>query len=220
MLKISKKYNAVILDFVKTLVKEQLVWNKLRKDNARIFKSFGIDIHPQQLRPVIEQTASQLNYLKLLNFADDKVIQMEKELLKTHEMFEEDSIGLFSLFADTKPFINFANKHNLKIGILTNNFSTTVTKVFSKHKVPFKGHIVGREHVRYPKPSPEGIYKLLKQLDAKADNCFVIGDSDFDMDVAKQANSLSIFLKRTDDYKLRYTKPDYTISSLSDIKLQ
>lgn len=217
MLKISKKYKVVILDFVKTLVKERLEWDKLREANAKIFKKYGINIQPQHLRPVIEQTASQLYYLKHLKFSNKKILQIERELLKAHEKFEEDSIGLFSLYTDTIPFLNYATKHNLRIGILTNNFSSTVSKVLSRLKVPFKGPIIGREHVRLPKPNPEGIVKLSKLLNINADNCFVIGDSDFDIDAAKQINSLSIFIKRTDDFKLSYMKPDHTINSLSEI---
>ncbi len=217
MLKLNKKYNVVILDFVKTLVREKLEWNKLRENNAKIFKKYGINIQPQHLRPVIEQTASQLYYLKHLKFSNKKILQIEKELLKAHKKFEEDSIGLFSLYEDTIPFLNYATKHNLKIGILTNNFSSTVSKVLAKLKVPFKGPVIGREHVKLPKPNPEGIIKLSKLLNVTADNCFVVGDSDFDIDAAKQINSLSIFIKRTDDLKLRYMKPDYIITSLSEI---
>lgn len=217
MVKINKKYKVVILDFVKTLVSEQLEWDKLRETNAKIFKKNGITIHPQYFRPIIEQTASQLSYLKHLHFSDEKILRIEKALLRAQAKFEYDSIELFSLYEDTIPFLNYANERSLRVGILTNNFSSTVIKVFSDLKVPFKGHIIGREHVKHPKPNSEGIIKLLKQLNADPDNSFVVGDSDFDIDTAKQINSLGIFLKRTNGYKLNYTKPDYVINSLSEI---
>ncbi len=217
MVKISTKYKAVILDFVKTLVREHLEWNKLRKANAAIFNKHGLKVQPQDLRPVIEQTATQLNYLKNLNFPNEKIQQIEKELLSAHEDFEKEYIEFFDLYPDTIPFIAYANKHNLKLGILTNNFSSTVTNTLSRHKAPFRGQVVGREHVKYPKPHPEGIIKLLKLLNVNASDCLVIGDSDFDIDVAKEVGSLSVFLKRTDDARLRYTKPDHVINSLSEI---
>lgn len=219
MVKISKKYKFVILDFVKTLVKEQLSWDKLREENSKIFKKYGINIEPQSLRPIIEQTASQLYYLKHLKFSEKKILQIEKELLEAQEQFEKNSIELFNLFEDVIPFLNYSKKNNLKIGILTSNFSSTVTQIFSKFKVPFEGTIIGREHVKLPKPNQEGILKLLKLLNATPINCLVIGDSDFDIDVAKRINSLAIFIKRTDDLNLTYAKPDYIIKTLSEIKI-
>ena len=113
MVKIDKKYKVVILDVVKTLVKEQLEWDKLREINAKIFKKHRITVQPQNLRPVIEQTASQLNYLKNLNFSSKKILQIEEDLLKAQEKFEKDSIKLFSLYEDTIPFLNYVNDHQL-----------------------------------------------------------------------------------------------------------
>ncbi len=218
MVKISKKYKVVILDFVKTLVKEKLEWDKLREANTKIFKKYGIDINPQNLRPVIEQTASQLNFLKNLKFPNKTILQIEKELLKAQQRFEKKYLKSFDLFEDTIPFINYANKHNLKVGILTNNFSSTVTHVFLRLKVPFQGQIVGREDVKYPKPNSEGIVKLLKKLNADPGESIAIGDSDFDIDVAKQISIFAIFLKRNDNFKLSYATPDQEINSLSEIK--
>ena len=106
---------------------------------------------------------------------------------------------------------------NRKIGILTNNSSQTVKQVFSKFKFQFNGEITGREDVRQPKPNPEGIIKLLKKLNTKPNESILIGDSDFDIDAAKQIGIYAIFLKRSDNFRLRYAKPDLEINSLSEI---
>lgn len=219
MVKISKKYKFVILDFVKTLVEEQLNWDKLREENSRIFKKYGIDIEPQSLRPIIEQTASQLKYLEQLNYSDKQILQLEKLLLHAQEKFEKKFIKLFSPFEDTGTFLNYVSENNLKIGILTNNFSTTVMEVFSSNNIPFQGHIIGRGDVKQPKPNIEGIVKLLKSFNADPSESIVIGDSDFDIDVAKQSNIRAIFLKRSYESKLRYTVPDDVINSLSEITI-
>lgn len=217
MVKISKKYKFVILDFVKTLAKEQLSWDKLREENSKIFKKYEINIEPQSLRPIIEQTASQIRFLRHLNIANKKIFKIEKELIYAQQKFEEESIELFSLYPDSIPFLNYANRNNLKVGILTNNLSLTVKRVFLKFKVPFYGKIIGREDVKDPKPNPEGISKLLKSLNANPSESIVIGDSDFDIDVAKQISIYAIFLKRNDDIKLRYAKADQEINTLSEI---
>lgn len=217
MVKIGKKYKFVILDFVKTLVAEHLDWDKLREINSRIFKKYGIDVDPQTLRPIIEQTASQIRFLKHLKYAPKKILKIEKELIGAQRKFEEESIELFSLYPDSISFINYANSHNLKVGILTNNSSFTVKRVFTMFNVPFYGKIIGREDVREPKPNPEGIEKLLKSLQAKPAKTIVIGDSDFDIDAAKQTNIYAIFLRRFKNFKLNYAKADQEIKTLSEL---
>lgn len=217
IIKIGKKFKIVILDFVKTLVAEQVNWDKLREINCLIFKKYGIDIEPQYLRPIIEQTASQLRFLQHLKFAPGKISKIEKELILAQRKFERESIELFSLYPDVIPFITYANKKNLKTGILTNNSLFTVKEIFSRFKVPFCGKIIGREDIRNPKPNPEGVRKLLKNLNANPAESVLIGDSDFDMDAAKQAGIYAVFLKRNDNVKLRYTKADQQIYSLSEI---
>lgn len=217
MVKIGKKYKFVILDFVKTLVKEQLNWDKLREENSKIFKEYGIDVEPQSLRPIIEQTASQVRFLQHLNIDSKTILKIEKKLLDAQQKFEEESIELFSLYPDSILFLNYANRNNLKVGILTNNLSKTVKQVFLKFKVPFYGKIIGREDVREPKPNTEGISKLLKHLNANPSESIVIGDSDFDIDVAKQIRIYAIFLKRSANIKLSYAKADQEINTLSEL---
>ena len=217
MVKLSKHYKFVILDFVKTLVKEQLPWDKLRKENSEIFKKYGIDVAPQSLRPIIEQTASQIRFLTHLKYTPYKILQIEKELIHAQQRFEKESIELFNFYPDSIPFLNYAERMNRKIGILTNNSSQTVKQVFSKFKFQFNGEITGREDVRQPKPNPEGIIKLLKKLNTKPNESILIGDSDFDIDAAKQIGIYAIFLKRSDNFRLRYAKPDLEINSLSEI---
>lgn len=217
MVKISKKIKFVILDFVKTLVEEKLDWDKLREINCQVFKKYGIDIEPQSLRPIIEQTAAQIRFLRHLHIGDEKISKIEKEIIAAQKKFEEDSIELFSLYPDSTTFISFAQKSNLKIGILTNNLSQTVKKVFLNSNAPFYGKIIGREDVKEPKPDSEGIIKLLKILGAKPSETILIGDSDFDIDVAKQISIYAIYIKRFKKWKLSYAKADQEINNLSEI---
>lgn len=217
MVKIGKNYKVIILDFVKTLVRENLIWDKLREINSRIFKKYGIDVEPQSLRPIIEQTASQIRFLTHLKYIPKKILQIEKELIYAQQTFEEESIELFSFYPDSIPFLNYADRMNRKIGILTNNSSQTVKQVFSKFKFQFNGEITGREDVRQPKPNSEGIIKLLKKLNAKPGESIVIGDSDFDIDAAKQIGIFAVFINRLAESKLSYAKADLEINSLSEI---
>lgn len=217
MVKLPKKYRVIILDFVNTLVNFDSNWDPLREINAQIFKNFGVEVNPQHLRPIIEQTANQLNYLKKLNFSDKTLAQIRKELIAAQHKFEQDSIKSISVFADVKVFIKYAIDNDLRTAVLTSNISKTVKKVFSENMIEFTGFIIGREHVNYPKPSPEGILKLLNKLKVKSKSCVLIGDSDFDIDAAKSVGCLAIFIKRNAKTKLSYTKADFVINSFDEL---
>ncbi len=219
MVKLEKKINVVILDFVKTLVEEKLPWDQLREETSKIFRNYAINLQPNHLRPIIEQTASQLQFLANLKYSSETILKIEGEILAAQQVFEKKYLKLFNPFEDTLPFIKKANMHNLKVGILTNNFSSTVTQVFLRYKIPFHGQIVGRGDIKYPKPNSEGLIKLLSKLNANPKEAVVIGDSDFDIDVAKQINTHAIFIKRNAEFRLSYAKPDQTINSLSDITM-
>jgi HAD superfamily hydrolase (TIGR01549 family) len=74
----------------------------------------------------------------------------------------------------------------------------------SKRKKPLERQLkmLGWEHYFYPiitpndvrfgKPNPESVYKCLLANDAKSENTVVIGDTEFDLDMARQANVASI----------------------------
>lgn len=219
MVKINNRYKAVILDFEKTLVSLNINWGPLRKTYGDIFKKYGFEIDYQALRPIFESTGRELKKISQLHPNNQLISQILKDLLEAQKEFEDKFIGSVTLFPDSKPFLDNIASRGLHAAILTNNLLSTVKKVFSKFKISFEGVIIGREDVRYPKPDQQGIKKILKKLKVKGSDCIFIGDTDFDMEVAKKIGALAIFLKRSQEQKLTYTKPDYVISSLSEIIL-
>src|SRR3989344_1472357 len=68
------------------------------------------------------------------------------------------------------------------------------------------------EHIKKPKPSPEGIKKVLKYFTFKPSEAVYIGDTSFDSLAAKRAGVISIILKNRKD------GGDYKIKDLFDIK--
>lgn len=216
-MKINKKYKVVILDFEKTLVSLNINWGSLRITYADIFKKYGFQIDYQTLRPIFESTGEELKKISQSHPKDDLISQILKDLLVAQKKYEDKFIGSVTLYPDSKHFLEMLSSHNLVYLIVTNNLSSTVRKVFSKFEIPLNGFVLGRESVRYPKPDPEGILKLLEKLKIDGEDCIFIGDTDFDIEVAKKIGALVIFIKRNKDQKLFHNKPDFIITSLSEI---
>lgn len=216
MVKINNLHKAVILDFEKTLITFNINWDPLRKTNSEIFEKYGFEVNQQSLRPIIERTYEEVKKVEKMH-SMQKHMRLLDELLSAQEHFEHNSLDKTAIYQDTQPFLNYLRKNGLKVAILTNNFSSTVKKVFLKFKVTFKGPIMGRGDLRHLKPNPEGIKKLLKQLKQKPDHCLFIGDTDFDIETAKKTGALAIFIKRRKDSKLIKEKADIEITSLSEL---
>lgn len=217
MVKIRKNIKAIIFDFEKTLVNLNLNWDPLRKTNSEIFKKYGFEIDYKLLRPVFERTAEELKKIEDSNTSEEKVLQILNDLLKAQKEFEEKSLHKSTIFPDSKSFINFVTGKGLKTAILSSNLSSTVKKIFSRSGILFNGPIVGREDVIYPKPELEGLNKILKQLNVQGGDCILIGDTDFDMDIAKKANCLAVLIKRNPESQTIPTKADLEIHSLSEL---
>lgn len=219
MVKIPKKIKTVICDFDQTLIKFNVDWDPLRQTSAKIFKKYGFEVDYKKLRPIFEKTAKQLKFLENSNTQGEIRSQILKDLLVAQESFELKSINSTTVFPDTKAFLKYISDQNLQTGLLTSNLSYIAKKVFSRFQISFKGPIVGREEVKYPKPDLEGITKLFKKLNVSGSSCMLIGDGDSDMEVAHKVGAVAVFLKRSENQYLSYSKPDLTINSLSEINL-
>lgn len=219
MIKIPTKIKALICDFDQTLIKFNVDWDPLRQTSAKIFKKYGFEVDYKKLRPLFEQTAEELKSLENSNIQGEIISQIAKDLLAAQEEFELRAIHSTTIFPDTKEFLKNLSGHNLQIGLLTSNLSSVALRVFSRFKISFKHSILGREEVKYPKPDVEGITKLLKKLNLAGKECVLVGDADADMEVAKKVGAIAVFIKRSESQYLNYSKPDFTINSLSEINL-
>lgn len=219
MVKIPKRTKAIILDLDQTLIKFNVDWDNLRQTTAKIFKKYGFEMDYKSLRPLFEQTAKQLRALDNSGNSRQTTSQILNELLVAQEEFETKSINTTLLYPDTKPFLEYVSNQNLQMGLLTSNLSTVTKEIFSRFQISFKGPIVGRKEVKYPKPDLEGITKLLRKLHLNGNKCVLIGDADSDMEVANKIGAIAVFLKRNPNQYLTYSKANLVINSLSEISL-
>ena len=80
--------------------------------------------------------------------------------------------------------------------------------------------VVGRDQVKNPKPSPEGIYFACQRLKASHSNAVYIGDNVTDIQAAKKAGVFAIGFN-TEQRKLaqlKKEKPNVIIHQLDELK--
>lgn len=92
------------------------------------------------------------------------------------------------LFPETTEILAELKTRGAKIGIVSTKFRYRILELL-EHVLP-EGTIdviVGGEDVQVPKPSPEGIFFALKELNAEKTSTLYIGDSTVDAETARAA---------------------------------
>lgn len=97
-----------------------------------------------------------------------------------------------NMYNNTKPYNGIIDMMKnlkgagLKLGVVSNKFDYAVEELSKKY---FEGLIdisIGQSEDIPPKPAPLGLFKCIKELKAK--NIIYVGDSDVDVQTAKNAN--------------------------------
>lgn len=198
----------IILDFEGTLFTFKGDYEQLRKSLSQVFKQHGLDI---TVRPIIEKTQEGLELLKDKGFTKKQLNQIRKDLYKAQEKFEHDNINKFTILPGADMLINFIKDKNTYI--ISNNISSTIESVFQKNNLEYDGIIIGKEKILNPKPNPEGFNKYVKKN--PADKIFMIGDSDHDVQLAKNINAVSIIIKSPSS-KIFNLSSNYIVKDLHD----
>lgn len=205
----------ILLDFENTLIKFETDWEMLRKDLSAIFLDYGIEIY---MRPLHAKLVKGLQLMKKKGYTRSEIELAHSKLFKAIDKFEEQASKNCVVFDDAKWFLEFLSSKKISAAILTNNMFATVKRVFNKSGIDFKGMVIGRDEVKMPKPGLEGARKFINKFRLNPADCLVIGDSDYDMEIARSLGCFFIFLKRFPETVLNYTKPDLTITSLRQLK--
>ena len=108
------------------------------------------------------------------------------------KVFKEDYTK--NMYKNTKPYDNIKKlmlnlkENRIKTAVVSNKFDLAVKELCEKY---FDGLIdisVGQSDNISPKPSPDGILKAMRILNANTENCIYTGDSDIDVTAAHNAD--------------------------------
>jgi HAD superfamily hydrolase (TIGR01509 family) len=107
---------------------------------------------------------------------------------------------------------------NYQIGILTRNSKNNAYETLAACGLADffdPAHILSRDCCA-PKPSPEGILRLLKTWDAAPTRSVMVGDYVFDLEAGRRAGSQTVYIDPTGEFVWQ-AQADVTITSLVEI---
>lgn len=152
------------------------------------------------------------------------VLEDEKKAEKCVELKESIYEDLWPKEAKIMPcakkLLKLLKKSNLKTGIASSNSHEKITRILKYFNLlEMIDAIVGLDDVREHKPSPELILKTLEQLRVKPSESVYIGDSPYDVLMAKRAGTQSILIKAYKRISVKKVdaSPDITVKSLCDL---
>jgi len=146
--------------------------------------------------------------------ANDKVKELfnnenPTKIFNEYQTLIKKYINKIKLLDNAEKVLQTIKKKNIKIGIVTNNFTKPTLKILKHHKIKhYFDAIVTTEDVEKPKPHPEAVLKLCEKLKVSPDETILVGDTPNDYKAGKSAGCFVVGLN---------THGDLIISKLTDL---
>ncbi|MCC4770697.1 HAD-IA family hydrolase [Methanosarcina sp. DH2] len=126
-------------------------------------------------------------FIQLTGYKDEILINRFKNLFreKADEVMSKNTV----LFDDTVNTLQRLKQDGFNTGIVTTKYHYRIIETLDLHSVlDLIDIIVGREDVKVPKPSPEGLLLAIDSLNAQLNDVLYIGDSLVDAKTALAAH--------------------------------
>jgi len=180
----------------------------------RAGKKMGMQLDPNSVRELIGYSP-RLHVLKYFNNKD-----MAKEFLRVvRNEFSKIWMNEVKPFRDSHEALKSLKHMKVKIGVISSNFKETVRCMLEYFGFSdFLDVLICDNDVKNGKPAPDIVLEAMKRLEVSPHECFVVGDTLFDVEAGKRAGALTVLVVRR-ALHLTGSKyiPDYVISNLQDV---
>jgi hydrogenase expression/formation protein HypE len=191
------RVDAVLFDFDGTLTRPGAL------DFGRMRRTLGC---PED-RPVLE-------FIEAMAEAGDR-----RRAMDALADFEREAAAASVPNEGAEATLVFLRGRGLRLGILTRNRRDAVARALENFRsispADFDA-IVTREDPAAPKPSPEGVRLAAERMGVSPERIMVVGDFDFDVDAARAAGALSVFLANGGT-EIAPPNADHAIGTLSEL---
>lgn len=149
---------------------------------------------------------------------------VDKALETFRKYYSENPYVYSKLFPYTKQIFRALKKEDKAIVILTNkyeNISKDIIKAVGLET--YVDLILGADTFNKRKPDPYGIIHVLQSFKLRKQNVILIGDTEVDIQTAKNTEIKSVFIKGgyiNDIKKALSYKPDFVFCSLKDFYIE
>lgn len=152
----------------------------------------------------------------LLEAINELPTEQVQDALDKLEKWEEELAWRSILAKDTLRMLKYLHSNGKNIGLLTRNTRRLahITLEATNIQSFFQPEVILGRNCAQPKPSPDGIRKIMKIWDASPQDTVMLGDHQFDIDAGKSAGTATIFIGREHD---SYSVADIQITSFDDL---
>ncbi len=214
---------AVIFDLDGTLATFNLNYKALRGEVREYLTRIGV---PSSVLKVNESIFEMMQkteiYLKNNNKAEQTFKDTRKQCLAIAEKYEMEAALATSLLPGAVETLKELAKMKLKIGLCTTSSETAANYILKRFKIfDFFGIVVPRDMVKRVKPDTEQFMLALKKLGVLANATVIVGDSNVDMESAKELKAVAVGLPTGFSTKEQLIEngANYIITSLSDLQV-
>lgn len=148
-------------------------------------------------------------------------LKLPMDMIPIYREYSKTHLDEIELFPCTREVLWQLHKMNIKIALFTGKDSDRTLQILKKFEIRgFFDSIVCSDKIEKPKPNPDGIWKIFRELNINRKNdAFLVGDAVNDIKCAHRAGIMSVAVtwgegNRDDLLALR---PNYIINNLPEI---
>lgn len=166
---------------------------------------------------------------EIRNFVGDGVKKLIERALPQDAKNIDECLAIFkkyyaqNMYNKTVPYNSILNIlkelkiKDIKIAVVSNKFDTAVKELCKKYFDGFIDIALGQSEFIPPKPSPDGVIKVMSDLGVNTENTIYVGDSEVDVQTAKNSGLKCIGVTWGFRDKEKLIKADYIIDNPNEL---
>lgn len=212
---------AVVFDLDGTIVSFNLDYKALRGEVRGYLMRMGVPASVLSVKnSLFEMLKKTEIFVKNSGKSAEVIEEIRNEVLAIAEKYELEAARDTSLLPGAGETLTVLKRRGLKIGLFTLNSDKAANYILQRFKLSeFFGVTIPRNKVNFVKPNPEHLEMALKVLGVAPEETVVVGDSNVDMQSAKELKAIAVGLPTGTSTieQLKRNGANYIITSITDL---
>jgi phosphoglycolate phosphatase len=204
---------AALVDFDGTLVHLPVDWETLRKQITALLKQHGVNVDGVRLYGLL---AEGMGRLEAAGISAEQRQQIRAQGMRILDDAEIEAAPAATELPGAAEFLRRLELSGWTTVIQTSNSVRCVQSVLDRLGLPNPAAIAGRESAPDPKPDPQGVLAALSSLGISPQDCVVVGDGDFDVQVAREIGATVIRIGSGGQDRRQEPRADHDVTSLAE----